>query len=73
MARPLPYIAAENAIRSFAWDDYGMNEVDCALHDDPDSQEWVPALAIEVTRAILRHVNYGTPPDLAIPVAVESE
>lgn len=32
-------------IRSFPFDNYGLNDVDIALHDYPDYQEWVPALA----------------------------
>jgi hypothetical protein len=44
--------AAEQAIREFSFDNYGMNDVDIALHDDPEAQEWVPALARAVLEAV---------------------
>jgi hypothetical protein len=42
----------EAAIRDFPFDNYGLNDVDIALHDFPDDQEWVPALASAVLAAI---------------------
>jgi hypothetical protein len=33
------------AIRSFPFDNFGMDDVSFALEDDPEAQEWVPALA----------------------------
>jgi hypothetical protein len=52
--------AAEDAIRAFAWDDYGLDGIDIGLHDDPDAQEWVTPLAQAVLRAVLLHINYGS-------------
>jgi hypothetical protein len=36
------------AIRSFPFDNFGMDDVSFALEDDPEAQEWVPALAAAV-------------------------
>jgi hypothetical protein len=44
--------AAEHAIRHFEFHDYGLDEVDIALHDRPEEQEWVPALARAVILAM---------------------
>ena len=38
----------EAVIRDFPFDNYGLNDVDIALHNYPDDQEWVPALARRV-------------------------
>ncbi len=51
--------AAEYAIRSFDWYAHGFDDSDRILCE-PDDQ-WVPALAISVTRAILLKINYGSP------------
>ncbi|MBE4783938.1 MULTISPECIES: hypothetical protein [Streptomyces] len=40
------------AIRSFPFDDYGMDDVSYALEDTPETQEWVPALADAVLAAV---------------------
>ncbi|MFH8531505.1 hypothetical protein ACH4GE_24180 [Streptomyces tendae] len=42
----------EAVIRDFPFDNYGLNDVDIALHDYPDDQEWVPALARKVLAAL---------------------
>lgn len=42
----------EAVIRDFPFDNYGLNDVDIALHDHPDDQEWVPALARNVLAVI---------------------
>lgn len=42
----------EAVIRDFPFDNYGLNDVDIALHDHPDDQEWVPALASRVLAAL---------------------
>jgi len=34
-----------DAIRTFPFDNFGMDDVSFALEDDPEAQEWVPALA----------------------------
>jgi hypothetical protein len=34
-----------DAIRAFPFDNFGMDDVTFALEDDPEAQEWVPALA----------------------------
>ncbi|MFI6854470.1 hypothetical protein [Streptomyces sp. NPDC050416] len=39
-------------IREFPYDDFGMDEVSYALEADPDSQEWVPALADKILTAV---------------------
>lgn len=49
---PVNREAIERAIRSFDFGDYGLNDVDIALHDDPEAQEWVPELASTIIRAI---------------------
>lgn len=36
--------AVEEAIRSFPFDAFGMDDVADALESDPDAQEWVDAL-----------------------------
>lgn len=36
------------AIRTFPFDNFGMDDVSFALEDDPEAQEWVPALAAAV-------------------------
>lgn len=35
-------------LREFHWDNYGLDQVDIGLHDYPDRQEWVDALAGEI-------------------------
>lgn len=40
-------------IRDFPFDNYGMDDVSYALEDDPNAQEWVPALADKVRASIL--------------------
>lgn len=47
----------EAAIRDFPFDNYGLNDVDIALHDHPDDQEWVPALASAVLSAIRQNLG----------------
>lgn len=42
----------EEVIRTFDWGDYGMNDADIGLHDDPDAQEWVPDLAVKILARI---------------------
>lgn len=42
----------EAVIKDFPFDNYGLNDVDIALNDYPDDQEWVPALARNVLAAI---------------------
>lgn len=44
--------AVVKAIKSFDFDDYGMDDVSFALEDDPDAQEWVGDLANAVIRAL---------------------
>lgn len=41
-----------DAIRSFPFDNFGMDDVSFALEDDPDAQEWVAALADVVLRRL---------------------
>src|SRR3546814_15327391 len=41
-----------NALRKFAWDNYGMDGVSYALDADPDAQGWVPDLATKIRTAI---------------------
>lgn len=48
----IPREAVERAIRSFNFGNYGLNDVDIALHDHPEHQEWVPDLASAIIRAI---------------------
>ncbi|MDQ0791982.1 hypothetical protein [Streptomyces sp. B1I3] len=38
----------EDVIRDFPFDNYGLNDIDIALNDHPDDQEWVPDLARKV-------------------------
>lgn len=40
-------------IRDFPFDDYGLNNISYALEDDPETQEWVPALAAAVLDVVL--------------------
>lgn len=47
-----------DVIRGFPFDDYGLNEVDIALHDHPDDQEWVPKLA-DAVLAVVRRAKVG--------------
>ncbi|MFD4830122.1 hypothetical protein ACFWPV_09745 [Streptomyces uncialis] len=42
----------EAVIRNFPFDHYGLGHVDVALHDYPDDQEWVPALARTVLNVL---------------------
>ncbi|GAA2108033.1 hypothetical protein [Streptomyces synnematoformans] len=58
---PAPVTAEDIAeiIRAFPFDDYGMDDVDIALHDDPETQEWVPALAAAVMALL---ADRWTPP-----------
>jgi hypothetical protein len=37
-----------DVIRSFPFDNFGMDDVSFALEDDPEAQDWVPALAAAV-------------------------
>jgi hypothetical protein len=38
----------EAAIKDFPFDNFGMDDVSFALEDDPEAQEWVPALARKI-------------------------
>jgi hypothetical protein len=38
-------VGVTDAIRTFPFDNFGMDDVSFALEDDPEAQEWVPALA----------------------------
>jgi len=38
-------------IRDFSWGDYGMNDADIGLHDDPEAQAWVADLASAIQAA----------------------
>ncbi|MGW5175925.1 hypothetical protein ACWERY_16375 [Streptomyces sp. NPDC004082] len=42
----------EATIRDFPFGNYGLNDVDIALHDHPEYQEWVPELARAVLKAV---------------------
>jgi hypothetical protein len=48
------------AIRDFPFDNYGLDDVDIALHDHPEDQEWVPALADAVLTAISQNSGSET-------------
>lgn len=39
-------------IRDFPFDNYGLDDISFLLEEDPDAQEWVPALADAVLTAI---------------------
>lgn len=47
----------ESVIRNFPFDDYGLDDLSCLLEDDPDAQEWVPALARKVLAAANEEVT----------------
>jgi hypothetical protein len=49
---PINRETIEQAIRSFDFGDYGMDNVDIALREDPENQEWVPDLAAAILRAL---------------------
>lgn len=40
------------AIKEFDFGNFGLDEVDIGLHDYPDDQEWVPALAEKIGDAV---------------------
>ncbi|MFE7727382.1 hypothetical protein ACFU5D_16505 [Streptomyces anthocyanicus] len=42
----------EAVIKDFPFHNYGLDDVDIALHDYPADQEWVPALARKVLAAL---------------------
>lgn len=42
----------EAVIRDFPFDNFGMDDVSFALEDDPEAQEWVPALARKILAAL---------------------
>lgn len=42
----------EDVIRKFPWGNYGWDEIDIALHEDPEAQEWVSDLANKIREAI---------------------
>ena len=42
----------EAVIRGFPFDNYGLNDVDIALHDHPDDQDWVADLAGKVVATV---------------------
>lgn len=46
-----PQQRVEATIRDFPFDDYGLDGVSYLLEDQPDTQEWVPALARAVLEA----------------------
>lgn len=46
-----------DAIRDFPFDNYGLDEVDIALNDHPDDQEWVPKLADAVLAVVRAEVG----------------
>lgn len=47
-----PQQRVEAVIRDFPFGNYGLNDVDIALHDHPEFQEWVPELASAVLKAV---------------------
>jgi len=47
---------AEKAIKEFPFWNYGMDGVDIALREDPEAQEWVPALAAKIEVAVREQV-----------------
>ena len=49
---PEQVAAAEDAIRTFDFDDYGLDDVFYAIHSAPWAQEWIPALARRVAAAV---------------------
>ncbi|HET6691724.1 MAG TPA: hypothetical protein VFG74_12755 [Miltoncostaeaceae bacterium] len=49
--KPTEQVIADT-IRAFSFDTYGMDDVDVALHDRPDDQEWVSALAAQIASAL---------------------
>lgn len=42
--------AVVKAIKTFAWDNYGLDDVSMTL-EDPDTQDWVNDLATEIVKA----------------------
>lgn len=38
----------ENELRNFPWDNYGMDDVQILLEEQPLTQEWVIALADDI-------------------------
>lgn len=39
-------------LKKFSFSNYGMDDVEFAIREDPDAQEWIPDLAREIARAI---------------------
>jgi hypothetical protein len=44
----------ENALKDFPWGNYGLDEVDIGLADDPEAQEWVKDLAADIWHDLFR-------------------
>ncbi|MEV6014766.1 hypothetical protein [Streptomyces sp. NPDC051997] len=57
IAAASPLQRVEAAIRDFPFGNYGLNDVDIALHDHPEYQEWVPELAHAVLKAAGREAE----------------
>jgi hypothetical protein len=36
----------------FDWGNYGLNNVELGILDDPDAQEWIPDLSKEIAAAL---------------------
>lgn len=50
-----------DVIREFPFDNYGLGGVSYLLEDAPDTQEWVPALADALLRAVQSPEKEGQP------------
>lgn len=50
-----------DVIREFPFDNYGLDDVSYLLEDSPDTQEWVPALADALLRAVQPLEEEGQP------------
>lgn len=51
------YESIVQSIKEFNWSNYGLDIVDIGIHDDPEAQEWIPALARNIERDWCNYVD----------------
>jgi hypothetical protein len=51
------YESIVQSIKEFSWSNFGMDDVEIGILEDPESQEWIAALAHNIERDWVNYVD----------------
>lgn len=53
MTNPISISRIAESIKSFTWSNYGMDDVEIALEEEPEYQDWVSDLAAHILHGFI--------------------